>query len=130
MQENEFQTLRDRLLPFCSTAFPKLLKWNLTRPTQTKGFEELFQQKKTKEAKHWPQELRNLRAARSPSLENLCSLRYLLFNPLLPAFTSIRYFWTPRPAYRILKKQNHLMISVRKRKKTDSSASSFALQGF
>ena len=90
MQENEFQTLRDRLLPFCSTAFPKLLKWNLTPPTlaQTKGFEELFEQKKTKEAKHWPQELRNLRAARSLSLENLCSLRYLLFNPLLPAFTS------------------------------------------
>jgi hypothetical protein len=33
------------------------------------------------------------------------------------------------PAYRILEKQNHLMIDVRIQKKLDSSATSFAFQG-
>jgi hypothetical protein len=34
------------------------------------------------------------------------------------------------PAYRILEKQNHLMINVRIQKKLDSSATGFAFQGF
>jgi hypothetical protein len=34
------------------------------------------------------------------------------------------------PAYRILEKQNHLMINVRIQKKLDSSANTFAFQGF
>jgi hypothetical protein len=90
MQENEFQTPLGTVCHLLFNRLPKLLKWKLTRPTlaQTEGFEGPFEQKKTKEAKHWPEEPRNLRAPRSLSLERVCSLRYLLFNPLLRAFTS------------------------------------------
>jgi hypothetical protein len=34
------------------------------------------------------------------------------------------------PLYRILEKQNHLMVNPRIRKKLDSSATGFAFQGF
>jgi hypothetical protein len=35
-----------------------------------------------------------------------------------------------RPGYRILEKQNHLLINARIRKRLDSSATGFVFQGF